>query len=320
MYAPGMNKKSENSGQIAQLVPINSIELPAKQPRRYFDPKKLEQLVTSIRKYGILEPLIVRPSRNSTYELVAGERRYRAAKEVDLDEIPVVVRNLNDQQAWEFALLENLQRDDLNPIDETEGILDLLSQALSKSREEVVSLLNRAANAQKRGKSLTDNDTRQIQKVDALFEEVGRLNRESFRTNRLPLLAMPVDVLKVLRKGQLEYTKAKAISRIRDETQRGILMNEAIDEQLSLRQINRRIEDWKRRASFSASVPGKQEQLPEPVAVRQSVSRRNNPVKEKDIFDELEELAKSKATALNDERKMQEVRDLLMKLRRILEE
>ncbi len=288
-------KQPENSqAQVSQLVPLTAIKLPKRQPRRYFDPNKLEQLVSSIQQYGVLEPLIVRPISKNTYELVAGERRYRAAKEVGLDEIPVVVRQLNERQALELALLENLQRDDLNPIDETEGLLDLLSQSLDISREEVVSLLNRAANAQKRGKTLTNNDTRQIEIVDNLFQSVGRLNRESFRTNRLPLLKMPADVLEVLRQGLLEYTKAKAIARVPDEVERGVLMKEAIEEQLSLREIKKRIED------------------------RNKVVETTNLSKERGVRDELKLLVSFETEAWDDEDKKQRIGELIAEMKRIL--
>ena len=286
----------ENSqSQISKLVTLTAIKLPKRQPRRYFDPNKLEQLVSSIQQYGVLEPLIVRPISKNTYELVAGERRYRAAKEVGLDEIPVVVRQLNQRQALELALLENLQRDDLNPIDETEGLLDLLSQSLDISRKEVVSLLNRAANAQKRGKTLTNNDTRQIEIVDNLFQSVGRLNRESFRTNRLPLLKMPADVLEVLRQGLLEYTKAKAIARVPDEVERGVLMKEAIEEQLSLREIKKRIED------------------------RNKVVETLNFFKERDVRDELKLLVSFETEAWDDEDKKQRIGELIVEMKRILD-
>ncbi|MEO0374191.1 MAG: ParB/RepB/Spo0J family partition protein [Cyanobacteria bacterium P01_A01_bin.17] len=308
----------ENSGiseQASQFLPITSVHLPAKQPRRYFDPTKLEQLVASIRQYGVIEPLIVRPISKNTYELVAGERRYRAAKEVGLTKIPVVIRELNEQQAFELALLENLQRDDLNPIDETEGLLDLLSQALKFSREEVVSLLNRVANAQKRGKSLTNNDTRQIQVVDNLFQSVGRLNRESFRTNRLPLLKMPEDVLQILRQGQLEYTKAKAISRVSDEGRRRVLMSEAIEEQLSLRDIKARIANGPESSKLPSSEKRQEMEMENPAEKNDTkpVSRS------KGIRDEVVELALLETDAWNEDGKRQKIRELLAEIRRILE-
>ncbi|NJN48567.1 MAG: ParB/RepB/Spo0J family partition protein, partial [Alkalinema sp. RL_2_19] len=135
----------------SQIVSTASIQLPRqRQPRRYFSAEKLDQLKVSINAHGILEPLIVRPLKSGKFELVAGERRLRAAKDLKLSEVPVVVRDFSDEQAYEVSLLENLQRDDLNPIDETEGILYLLNQTLQLAKEQVVSLLNKAANAKRR--------------------------------------------------------------------------------------------------------------------------------------------------------------------------
>ncbi|WP_048753389.1 ParB/RepB/Spo0J family partition protein, partial [Crocosphaera watsonii] len=121
---------------------IELISLETSQPRRYFDPEKLEQLADSIRKFGIIEPLLVR-QKGSSYFLVAGERRYRAAKMADLKTVPVVVRELSDEEALAVALVENLVREDLNPVEETEGILCLLALELQISVEEVKSLLYR---------------------------------------------------------------------------------------------------------------------------------------------------------------------------------
>ena len=224
------------------MISIESLQLPKKQPRRSFDKNKMKQLVESVRRFGILEPLIVRPLPDETYELVAGERRYRAATELGLTEVPVVVRQMSEKESFELALLENLQRDDLNAIDETEGLLDLLCETLDLDRAGVVSLLNQAANAERRGQSLTDNVTRQIEQVDQIFLTVGRLNRESFRSNRLPLLNLPDDVLAFLRKGELEYTKAKAIAKLDDVKLRRELMGRVVEEGLSLTDVKQLVD------------------------------------------------------------------------------
>ena len=130
-----------------QSISIDSIVLPASQPRRYFDPQKLQQLTESVRQHGILEPLLVRPAPEAgKYELVAGERRYRAAREVGLTSVPVTIRELTDEAALQLALVENLQREDLNPVEEAEGILQLLGIRLKMSASEVPSLLYRMRN------------------------------------------------------------------------------------------------------------------------------------------------------------------------------
>jgi ParB family chromosome partitioning protein len=130
----------EAVNSAAEFVSIESIHLPGQQPRRYFDPEKLQSLVRSISEQGILEPLLVRPLANKQYELVAGERRYRAAQIVSLTEVPVVIRQLSETEALQLALIENLQREDLNPVEETEGILQLLALKLESKQQEVISL------------------------------------------------------------------------------------------------------------------------------------------------------------------------------------
>jgi ParB family chromosome partitioning protein len=201
----------------------------------------MAQLVESVKRHGVLEPLIVRPLDSGDYEIVAGERRYRAAKAAGLTEIPVVIHDFDEQGLIEVALLENLQREDLNPIDETEGMLKLLCHALDLTTEAVIQLLNRAANAKRRDQKLTDNVKRQIEIIDELFMTVGRTNRESFRTNRLPLLNLPEDVLEVLRQGKLEYTKAKAIAKLDNPQDRQQVIELALAESLSLSRIKQEI-------------------------------------------------------------------------------
>ncbi|BAZ19439.1 ParB-like partition protein (plasmid) [Kalymmatonema gypsitolerans NIES-4073] len=232
-----------------EYVPLTAIALPKRQPRRYFDAKKLEELKKSIQQYGILEPLIVRPLENNTYELVAGERRYRAAAELNLEEVPVTVRALNDKEALQIALIENLQREDLNPIEETQGILNLLSVELDLEEDKVKSLLYQMHNGtfdsshnvmanQAASHNVMANQAEIIQKV---FDLLGKMNWESFVKNRLPLLKLPPELLEVLEQGSLEYTKAKEIARIKNDKQRKALLKDAIAQGLSLSQIKERI-------------------------------------------------------------------------------
>jgi ParB family chromosome partitioning protein len=227
-----------------QTLPLQQIHLNQKQPRRYFDPEKQAQLVKSIQEHGILEPLLVRPFGNS-YELIAGERRYRAAQEIGLDEIPVVIRDFDDRQALQVALMENLQREDLNPVEETEGILELLVISLNLSKSEVTALLHRANHAKNRDLQLEDNVILQLETVESVLAVVGKFTPESFRVNRLPLLNLPEDILTTLRQGKLEYTKARVIARIKDEQQRSKLLKQAVTEKLSLGEIKERLKELK---------------------------------------------------------------------------
>jgi len=224
-----------------QSISLDKIKLPKQQPRRYFDPDKLAGLVESIKQHGILEPLLVRPLGVSAYELVAGERRYRAATEIGLTEVPIVIREMSDSEALQIALIENLQREDLNPVEETEGILQLLAIKLQKAEPEVISLLHRMLDEAK-GKVphnvMGNSEANTIQQV---FEGIALMEWQSFVSNRLPLLKLPSDILLALRKGLIAYTKAQAIARIKDESQRTEILDEAITQDLSLARIKERI-------------------------------------------------------------------------------
>jgi ParB family chromosome partitioning protein len=227
----------------SQKLPLTAIVLPESQPRRYFDPEKLDQLAESIKTYGVLENLLVRPlsEQDDKYELVAGERRYRAAKAAGLTEVPVSIRDLTHEEALEISLIENLQREDLNPIEETEGILSLLSVRLQKPVSQVILLLYQMLNARtgKITNNVISNDQSTL--VQAIFQEVGCMNWESFVSNRLPLLKLPIEILEALRQGKIEYTKATAIAKVKDETKRAELLEESIQNSLSLTQIKERI-------------------------------------------------------------------------------
>lgn len=223
-------------------VNIDKIRLPAQQPRRYFDPEKLSQLVQSVKEHGILQPLLVR-AVDDEYELVAGERRLRAAKEAGLTEVPIITKELSDHQTLQIALLENLQREDLNPIEETEGILELLCMELDVNSSQVISILNQAANAKKRGLDLTANVSRQLEIIESVLQSVGRFTAESFRTSRLPLLNLPDDVLEILRQGKIEYTKARAIAKLKDDGERRELLDKVLNENLSLSEIKQLVKE-----------------------------------------------------------------------------
>jgi ParB family chromosome partitioning protein len=199
MSTPKADEVAVEEGGQNQL-PIQLIDPSPSQPRRYFDPDKMSQLVSSVKKKGILEPLLVRPTEGGRYELVAGERRLRAATEAGMEKVPCVVRDFSDEEAAEIALLENLQRDDLNPVEETEGILDLLSQKLNQPKDAVVSYFNAAARPASQGK--TEIDSPEWQVINELFEIIGRFTPNSFRTNRLPLLKLPLIFLNPREKGR----------------------------------------------------------------------------------------------------------------------
>ncbi|MBD1921767.1 ParB/RepB/Spo0J family partition protein [Microcoleus sp. FACHB-831] len=235
-----------DSQAVAEMVLLSAICLPQQQPRRYFDPSAMQELAESVKQHGILQPLLVRSRSDDKYELVAGERRYRAAKECGLDEVPVVIRSLSDEEAMQLSLIENLCREDLNPVEETEGILQLLAIRLGSDVEAVTALLYRMKNAADKPESSRHNvmPNPESQLIEEVFTSLGLMTWESFVKNRLPLLNLSDDVLIALRQGKIAYTKAKAIARLKDEDQRKELLETAIALDLSLSQIQTRLKAY----------------------------------------------------------------------------
>ena len=124
---PTGHKTTSGEGGIAQ-VPIDSIQRNPRQPREKFDLEELENLAVSIREHGVIQPLIVAPGKNEIYTLIAGERRLQAARKAGLKTVPVVIRHATDQQFLELALIENVQRADLNAIEEAEAYQHLAKE------------------------------------------------------------------------------------------------------------------------------------------------------------------------------------------------
>ncbi|GAX45515.1 ParB-like partition protein [Tolypothrix sp. NIES-4075] len=156
-WDPRSDLSPNAAAESTQNVPLEQIRLPQQQPRRYFDPQALNELISSVKQHGILQPLLVRPIDEGQYELVAGERRYRAAKDCGLEKVPVVVRELSNEDAFQLALIENLLREDLNPVEETEGILQLLAVRLKRNVESVPTLLHRLQREHKEAAKLANN-------------------------------------------------------------------------------------------------------------------------------------------------------------------
>ncbi|MBD2365367.1 ParB/RepB/Spo0J family partition protein [Anabaena minutissima FACHB-250] len=290
---------SSTNSDTAQLnVQIDKIICNPEQVRRYFDPDKLATLTASVLEMGVRSPLWVRPHHDDKYLLIAGERRYRAAQDAGLTEVPVVIVEVDETSALKLSLLENLQREDLNPVEETEGILHLLSIQLDCTTQEVVALLNRKAHLDKKKVESEDEDTENVFRkqwsvVENVFTTVGKLSPESFRVSRLPLLNMPADVLEALRSGQIEYTKARAIATVKDEEIRAKLLAESIAEKLSLAQIRDRL----RRSVADRIKEAKPQKPPSLKQEFQEISRRvlksehwDNPKKSKKIASLLQQL------------------------------
>lgn len=143
--------KAPSLGASLNALPLDLIQRGRFQPRRDFNPESLQELADSIAAQGVVQPIVVRPVDNERYEIIAGERRWRAAQQAGLSEIPVVVRDVPDKTAMAMGLIENIQRDDLNPLEEASALHRLLNefelthqqiaQAVGKSRTTVTNLL-----------------------------------------------------------------------------------------------------------------------------------------------------------------------------------
>lgn len=244
-----------------QKIPLSEVHLSPLQYRHYVDPVKLAEMTESIAKHGQLQPVLLRPApHKSGYELVFGQTRFLACQKAKSGTILAKIRDLTDEQVIELALIENNHRSNPNPVEETQGILKLLSIRLGKTCEEVIALLNRAATEQKRG---SDNVIRseEWQLVESTFKTFSTLTPESFRVNRLPILNLPEDILAALSQGKIEYTKARAIARLKDDKIRKDLLEETIDQDLSLSQIRAKISERKELPLEIAPPPAMQTRL-----------------------------------------------------------
>lgn len=160
-----------------QLLPLHKVEPNPNQPRQDFDPEQLEALARSIQEHGVVQPLTVRPMPNGYYQIIAGERRWRAARMAELKEIPAVIMEADDKKTTELALIENLQRQDLNPVEEALGYQSLISD-YGLTQEEAASRVGKSRPAV---------------------------------TNALRLLQLPPEILEMVRKGSLSAGHARAV-------------------------------------------------------------------------------------------------------------
>ena len=189
-------------GEGSVLLPISQVEPGLNQPRKRFDPEALADLAESIRVHGIIQPLTVRLLSSGYYQIIAGERRWRAAKEAGLAEVPAVIIEADDRKVMELGLIENLQREDLNPAEEARGY-QVLMEEYGLTQEQV---------AQQMGKS-----------------------RPAI-ANTLRLLALPEDILKLLEEEALSAGHARAILALPSPALQRQAAKKVIEGQLSVRQ------------------------------------------------------------------------------------
>lgn len=192
---------AETGNEPEAVLSISEIVRNSNQPRKTFDEDKLAELADSIRQNGVLQPILVR-RKGQKYEIVAGERRYQASKLAGLKEIPAVVREIDDDKVFQLALIENLQRSDLSPIEEAKGYKQLLTSR-SLTQEELAKILSKSRSA---------------------------------IANTLRLMDLPVEVQHMMEQGLLTAGHARAILAVPSEEGRIKLAKKVVTESLTVRQ------------------------------------------------------------------------------------
>lgn len=198
------NAMEPASGESVRLS-INEIEPNRDQPRKIFEEQALAELSASIKEHGVLQPLLVRPMADGSYRLVAGERRYRAARMAGVTEVPATIREMTDEEESIFALIENLHREDLNAIEEAQGIKTLID-TFGFTQEEA---------AQKVGKSRTAV------------------------TNSLRLLNLPEDISNLVRDGKISMGHARALLSFEDTAEASRVAQLVVKDGISVRDVER---------------------------------------------------------------------------------
>ena len=195
----------EDIDKNIQEIPVNQIDANPNQPRKAFNEETLKKLEQSIKKYGVVQPVIVRKKDNGNYELIAGERRLRAAKNAQLEKIPVVIKEYDNRESTEIALIENLQREDLNPIEE------------GKAYESI------------------------IKKYDLTQEEMSQIagKSRSYITNTLRLLTFPDAIQKLLQSKKLTTGQARPLLALKTVAEQLKLAKKIVEEGLSARQVEK---------------------------------------------------------------------------------
>ena len=186
---------------------IDKIVTNSNQPRKYFDNGKMSELKDSIKNSGLLQPITVRKISNGKYEIVAGERRYRACRELGMESIPVIEMNVGDARGYELSVLENIQRENLNPIEEAESYL-MLMEVYGYTQEK-------------------------------LSEKLGKTR--SSVSNKMRILKLPASVKEMVKKGEISYGHARTLLSLSDEKKIEAAAKEIINKGYSVRETERRV-------------------------------------------------------------------------------
>ena len=199
----------ENHEYKEVFINISLVEPNRNQPRKEFDKESLSELANSIKQYGILQPIIVQKN-GDMYEIIAGERRWRAAKEAGLTEVPVIVRDYDKQKVMEISIIENIQREDLNPIEEAMAYQSLMEEYGLKH--------------------------------DELAEKVSK-NRSTI-TNSMRLLKLSKNIQQMLIDGRISTGHAKVLLSVEDINEQEKIAQELIDKSLSVRELEKLVKKY----------------------------------------------------------------------------
>lgn len=196
---------STDNSRSSQIIRLSDIEPNKGQPRQEFDKEALATLADSIKQHGLLQPLVVRPLPSGAYQIVAGERRWRACRMLGIDEVPVFIKELTDSQTMQIALIENLQRENLNPLEEAQGFRELMDN-YSMTQEDVAKTVGRSRSAV---------------------------------ANSLRLLTLPSGAMQLLNAGEITAGHAKALLSIADESLVDDTARRAAKGELTVRDIEK---------------------------------------------------------------------------------
>ena len=201
---------------------MDKIVTNSNQPRKYFDNGKMSELKDSIKNSGLLQPITVRKISNGKYEIVAGERRYRACRELGMESIPVIEMNVGDARGYELSVLENIQRENLNPIEEAESYL-MLMEVYGYTQEK-------------------------------LSEKLGKTR--SSVSNKMRILKLPASVKEMVKKGEISYGHARTLLSLSDEKKIEAAAKEIINKGYSVRETERRVKFLINKGNSSDALSG----------------------------------------------------------------
>ncbi len=225
----GINEKKAKAGNINEenaerkegekLVNITKVEPNREQPRKNFDEDALDELAESIKQFGLLQPILVQ-DKSTYYEIIAGERRWRAAKKAGLKEIPVIIKNLTEQEIVEISLIENIQREDLNPIEEAQAYKRLLTE-FNLKQDEVAERVSKSRTAV---------------------------------TNSMRLLKLCDDVQKMVIDNMISTGHARALISIEDEKQQYEIAKKIYEEKLNVRDVEKLVKNLNKPVKIKKTI------------------------------------------------------------------